>query len=93
MINLNARVLIPVEAMAAHKLEHGSGMPPDLLNDLAAYLGKQLIEAKCAEFEMRDNPSTGMLEITVRARALEPGEQKRVLPTASYRIGGAYDRT
>ena len=45
MITLNARVEIPVEVMAAHKLEHGSGMPPDLLNDLAAYLGKQLIEA------------------------------------------------
>ena len=92
MITLNARVQIPVEVMAAHKLEHGSGMPPDLLNDLAAYLGKQLIEAKCVEFEMRDNTSMSMLEIIVRARVLEPGEQQRVLPTASYRIGGTYDR-
>lgn len=92
MITLNARVQIPVEVMAAHKLEHGSGMPPDLLNDLAAYLGKQLIEAKCVEFETRNNNSMSMLEIIARARVLEPGEQQRVLPTASYRIGGTYDR-
>lgn len=92
MITLNARAQIPVEVMAAHKLEHGSGMPPDLLNDLAAYLGKQLIEAKCAEFEMRDNTSMGLLEIIVRARVLEPGEQQRVPQLTSFRIGGTYDR-
>lgn len=92
MITLNARVQIPVEVMAAHKLEHGSGMPPDLLNDLAAYLGKQLIEAKCVEFEMRDNTSMGLLEIIVRARVLEPGEQQRVPQLTSFRIGGTYDR-
>ena len=92
MITLNARAQIPVEVMAAHKLEHGSGIPPDLLNDLAAYLGKQLIEAKCVEFEMRDNTSMGLLEIIARARVLEPGEQQRVLPAASYHIGGTYGR-
>lgn len=92
MITLNARAQIPVEVMAAHKLEHGSGMPPDLLNDLAAYLGKQLIEAKCAEFEMRDNTSMGLLEIIVRARVLEPGEQQRVPQLTSFGIGGTYGR-
>lgn len=86
MITLNARVQIPVEVMAAHKLEHGSGMPPDLLADLAAYLGRQLIEAKCVEFETRDNPLTGTLEITVHARVLELGEQQRVPQLTSFRI-------